>query len=441
MIKKALWAGLFLFIFIGNLYSQALDIPFIFGAKHNAMAGAGSAHVKGGTSIAMNPAGLAEIKDFEAEITVTNMYMELKAPVNGPGTRSTTKAYYPLMFFGMGKRLNDLLTAGFLVYTPSGGGAVFHGINVGDPYLPRNDFNGKLAFVEFGPCLAVNLPWGFKLGFVYRFNYIEQWASMYDVSMLALKTYNYSHLRGYGMQGVRAGIQWHPIDQLHIGASFRTRVVMDIKGDSRVTIAQDNVTSALIPGLPVTGLAGLRMTLPTASTARYAEMMTAGITYEYLKDTVFLSFDYSRAWYSCYKSITVQKPFPMMIPVKAKDTDIFRFGAELWINKNVPLRFGIGHDSGCANEKYHNYRTNGAPAPAYYFGIGTGYRFEKDLEINIAFNYMVNTGRVGYENNPFPYSFIPTGNSYTPSYNLLPAQPGYYSSRGYFGSIEAKYSI
>ena len=85
----------------GLVFGNAYDISQNANAELNGTAGAEIAHVKGGDSIAYNPAGVAGIDTFEIELTGNVMFMTYKAPADGPFSQLSTNNYAPIGFLGV----------------------------------------------------------------------------------------------------------------------------------------------------------------------------------------------------------------------------------------------------------------------------------------------------------------------------------------------------
>lgn len=99
----------------GRAFANAYDIPQNMNADLNGTAGAGTANVSGGGSIAVNPAGLASVKNFESGMTFNLLIGTYRAPANGPYSECATDNYAPLGFFDIASRLNSYLPAGCII--------------------------------------------------------------------------------------------------------------------------------------------------------------------------------------------------------------------------------------------------------------------------------------------------------------------------------------
>ena len=420
MIKRCLFAFLFVVCTASYVYSNALDIPFTYGSRLNAMAGAGSAIADGGTAIAVNPAGLANVENFNFEGALNSMIMTLQTPANGQNTRKTITAYNALGFFGMGVRLSEVVTVGFLLYTPSGGGArqedVTFGLNV-----PPNDFGGYLIFLEFGPCIAINLPGGLKIGFVYRINYVESWAKTYFVDGSGMfrtsfgsiwtsdNYYSQMHQSGYGFNGIRVGLQWSPTDSFHFGIAYRSMAKINTKGTMRMN--------------PVGEAYSIELDIEQLQ--RYASQLKTGFSI-FFTPGFLMSFDYTLDFYTEYEKTTLEiVGIGMGTEYRAKNAHAFRLGFEYMITDSVPFRIGYGYSTGYGNRLYHNAASTGAPGPNQFWSIGTGFDINDSWEMSFALAYMYNAGTVRYSDMAAQRGAV----------------AGQYKSKGFYISLGVRYNV
>lgn len=407
----------FIMVMAGAASANSYDIPQNGNAELNGMAGAGIAHVKGGGSIACNPAGVAGIDKYEIEFTGNGMLMTYKAPANGPYSQCRTDNYAPLGFLGAAYRFTKTVCGGILFFTPSGGGASFGSVNLGIPYLPPRRFNGQLVFFEFGPVIAFNLPGNIRIGIGYRINYFEQWGRTYsDFAPFSIApvidywinpiyiTFNDAHFNGFCFYGFRIGIQYDPLEWLHIGVSYRTPIQTNASGTTKITSAK----------FPVPVRVG------TVSYQQYADMAALGFTFDIVKNIVLLSIDGSVTFYDRYETDKHSiGPIDVDSPVHNNTGYSGSIGVEWMALPSLPVRAGFNASSNIFKMKYINPQLGGIPAPSYVIALGTGYYFSKGMRVNIAGSYLINYRRVKH------FSGFNT--------------PGYYSANGPFVSLELKY--
>ncbi|MBN1534388.1 MAG: outer membrane protein transport protein [Spirochaetes bacterium] len=410
MLKRVVFLCLFAVLFSGIAFSQSYDIPPNLSARINSMAGSGSAITSGGMAIAMNPAGMANTRSFEAEGTFTSIALMMTNPANGPYLEKNVIGYSAIGGFGMGYRLGEVVTVGFLLYAPSGGGVRNSNVTMGYPVWPK-DFDGYLVFLEFGPCIALNLPGGFKIGFVYRINYTESWSTLYNYSSTPVMGSNYlyvkNHLSGYGFDGFRVGIQWDPTDEFHIGVAYRSFVKINADGKSRIQPFDIGV--------------GI------SQTQRYADGFHAGLSYEFIPDRLTVNVDYVLNFWSRYKNRTLETMgIPNVTRLRNKDVHGIRVGIEWWVTDTIAVRAGYNISSGQARAKYQNLLSSGAPGRCQVMAAGAGFRLNERWILDLSLSYMINEGRV-------------TGFDYVRGGGI--AMPGNYKNNGFFAGIGARYNL
>ena len=404
MLKRILFVSLFALLLSGIAFPQGFDIPVNTAARHNAMANSGSAVVTGGTAIAMNPAGLAGIKKMEVEATFNSIALMMEAPANGNDTSESLTAYSAIGLFGAGYRLNEMITVGFLLYAPSGGGAEQKDVHLGlggtgptSISVAPQDIGGYLIFLEFGPCIAINLPGNIKIGFVYRINYVENWAKTLQAQAFSpvgpfLSTYNELHTSGYGFTGYRIGIQWDPLDTLHFGASYRSFVKMKMEGENEALVV-NNINPLGSPAV------GSTIDSDVSQYQRYADGFVVGATYEIMPDQLSVHFDYGMNFWSRYQSLITKSTSggtttTTTVPFKTYDVHCFRLGAEFWALDWIAVRLGFSYSTQAANARYQTPLSSGSPGPAITYAAGIGFNFGENWALDLSFNYMTNEGSV-----------------------------------------------
>lgn len=216
----------------GHASANLLEVGVNAGAKLNGMGGAGSAHVSGATATVVNPAGLAETGQLDANVSFVGMYGTSQAPANGPDTDVHATSFVPLPMITAAYRLTDRVAAGLFFYTPSGAGGTFDGVNYGVPGLPPRPFGLTMYDFEAGPVLACRLPWRINLGVAYRVSWIRGSLNAYDPSSLGSGSplYAQTSMSGTDFTGFKIGAQANPIGRLKLGLVYRTPITVDLSG-------------------------------------------------------------------------------------------------------------------------------------------------------------------------------------------------------------------
>jgi long-subunit fatty acid transport protein len=367
----------------GRGWANVLELGVNAGAKLNGMAGAGSAHVSGGTAAVVNPAGLAETAQLDANLSFVGMVGTTQAPANGPDTDVRATSFVPLPTVTAAYRVSHRVAAGLFFYAPSGAGATFDGVSYGVPGLPPRAFGQTMYDFEAGPALAVRLPWRIDLGVAYRVTWIRGSLKGYDPASLAAGTPMYAEttMSGTDFTGFKIGVQANPVGRFKLGLVYRTPITVDLSGRTKVT---DVATGATLPEMDV------------SARVRNVDKLLAGATYEWIAGVLLTSLDYERQFYSRSRDIVVVSPVGSTTsPQHFSDSNIIRLGSELRVRPNLPVRLGVGFFDAFRDSAYVNAASGGAPAPTYLFSAGAGWGITRTLDLDFSYTLMLNSGTLG----------------------------------------------
>ena len=367
----------------GLASANVLELGVNAGAKLNGMAGAGSAHVNGGTAAVVNPAGLADTGRLDTNLSFVGCYGLGQAPANGPGTDVRATSFFPLPMITAAYRVSGRLVAGLFFYTPSGAGATYDNINFGIPGLPARPLVFTMYDFEGGPALAVRLPWRLSLGVAYRVTWIRGTMKTYDPASLAAgnPVYTETNMSGTDFTGFKLGVQANPVGRLKLGLAYRTPVTVDLSGKTKRMAAADLTTLE---------------EMNVSAQVRNVDKLLAGASYEWIESKLLTSLDYERQFYSRSRDIMVVSPTaPPPLPPLAqhfRDSNIVRLGAEYRIKPELPVRLGAGFFDNFRDSGYFGATSGGAPAPTYLFSAGAGYTIKHVVDVDAAYTLMLNSG-------------------------------------------------
>ncbi len=367
---------------LASSYASAnvLEIGVNAGAKLNGMGGAGSAHVGGGTAAVVNPAGMMETRQLDANVSFVGLYGRSQAPANGPDTVVRATSFIPLPMITAAYRVADRVSAGLFFYTPSGAGGTFEGVNYGVPGLPPRPFGLAMYDVEAGPALAFRLPWRIDFGVAYRVTWIRGSLKGYDPSSLAggSPAYAETSMSGTDFTGFKVGVQANPVGRLKLGLAYRTPITVDLAGKTRV---MDGATGTTLSEMDVT------------ARVRNVDKLLAGATYEWIAGVLLTSLDYERQFYSRSRDIVVASDAGSVSnPQHFRDGNIVRLGGEFRARPGLPLRLGVGVFDDFRESAYVNAATGGAPAPTYLVSAGAGIAITRALDVDFSYTLMLNSG-------------------------------------------------
>jgi long-subunit fatty acid transport protein len=301
-----------------------------------------------------------------------------------------------------------MIVVGLNAYLPAGAGASYENVDYsgfGFPGLEAKNWDGAMLVMEMGPAIAFNFPYDVKLGAGYRINYFSQSFAGYSAESLAgfvIPVENDMSLDGWGYTGFRVGIQWDPIEVLHLGVAYRSAVEADMEGTNRMAAT--------------TPLGLLELDLNVSTTATYADKLSFGIGYDPIPDKLTLVFDYELDLYEPrndqYTVVATSAELQPLLGQEEMTKDVeehpdnrhtFRLGAEYWVLEPFALRAGIAYQTKAKQVDYHNPSSGGAPAGFIVAGLGGGYQVIDTLRIDIAYNFV-------YSGNDVPQNLDnPTG--------------------------------
>ena len=375
----------------GYASANVLEVGVNAGARLNGMAGAGSAHVSGGTAAVVNPAGLAETAQLDANLSFVGMYGTTQAPANGPDTDVRATSFVPLPMVTAAYRVTHRVAAGLFFYSPSGAGATFDGVSYGVSGLPPRAFGQTMYDFEAGPALALRLPWRIDLGVAYRVTWIRGSLKGYDPASLASGTpvYAETSMSGTDFTGFKIGVQANPVGQVKLGVAYRTPITVDLSGRTKV---MDAATGATLAEMDVT------------ARVRNVDKLLAGATYEWIAGVLLTSLDYERQFYSRSRDIVVVSAAGSTTsPQHFRDSNIVRLGGEIRARPNLPVRLGVGFFDAFRDSAYVNAASGGAPAPTYLVSAGASWEITRTLDLDFSYTLMLNSGTLG------PAGLAPTG--------------------------------
>ena len=129
--------------------------------------------------------------------------------------------------------------------------------------------------------------------------------------------------------GWKASMLFRPTDKLNIGASYQSKIDLDAKGGDVSFVNAPQIPTKFDASLP----------LPAE--------LTLGLSYK-VTDKLLLAFDYNRAYWSAYESLTLNFSNSTLPPsVNARNyenADTYRFGAQYDINDKITVRAGYYYD-------------------------------------------------------------------------------------------------
>jgi long-chain fatty acid transport protein len=349
------------------------ELPSMYDARAVGMGGTGTAFLGGPTGgVYMNPALLDGIEKAEFSLTVTPFIATLSAPLAEPGTAAPAQqtametAFFPLGLVAVGFRVHERITVGLGAYVASGLGAEYKDVSVldaaGTPPAQRGEFNDlklSLAVIEASLPVSVRLTSKLSIGAAWRIGYTMQTTQALAPNPAAAGLVNRveQDLSGYSLLGLSAGVTYRPTKQLAFGASYRSKMTMDLEGETSME------ANAAPPGVPTSVVANA----DTTSAWTTPHQLRLGSALWLLDEKLMLSLEgrvqlYKKANEKLTSTIDLRGQ-PLMALAMApeleasqtldwKNAYTAQLGAEYWVIPAIAVRLGFTAGNAATSERY-----------------------------------------------------------------------------------------
>lgn len=223
--------------------------------------------------------------------------------------------------------------------------------------------DAKIEVYDFNPTFAWKLSDKFSLGAGVSYQYVK--------AKLGFISNTHTRLTGDAW-GWNIGAMWTPVENVRIGASYRSAVGHTVNGDLNVTVnkpVNDQVTT------PAT----VSMDAPAWA------MLSAAWD---VNDWLSLYGTMRWADWSSFKSLTIETKSANFESKKNwKDTYLYSVGYDARINSFWTLRGGIAYETSTIDDKYT--RTGTIPdADRWWFAIGSSFHWTKDFQTDVGFAHL-----------------------------------------------------
>ena len=308
------------------------------------------------SSMFYNPGGLALYEGkFSFSAGVSPIFANQVFQMSGTNyqARTDNPVSTPFYFYGAGK-IMDYLAVGIAVYTPYGSTAQWEDKWAGR-YLVQ-DISLQAIFIQPTVAFQYKDKFGIGAGFVY---------AMGNFELNKYLPYNENstvNLQGKGNSiGFNAGVFVRPVEDLTIGLSFRSKIVMEV---------DDGDATFVVPG-------SLSTTIPEENTFSAELPLPAnlefGLAYRF-SEKFLLAAEINWVQWSAYDSLnfTFENNGEMLNsqnPRKYENRVIPRLGAEYRLNDKFAFRAGIYYDQTPTNEDYFSPETISLNTIAFTLGM------------------------------------------------------------------------
>ena len=349
------------------------------GARSMGMGGAFVAQARDASAIYFNPAGLTFLKGINVMVGTTLIAPSTEFTGPTPLTTKTkmeSQVFYPSNAY-VTYSMDNGLSLGVGFFNPFGLGTEWKALPTGFPGITFA-MKSDLATYYFNPTVAYKLSDQFSIGA--GFSYIL--GSLQIEMPSGTQTVKSDKATGNGI-GFNFGLQYKPMPELTIGASYRSETKIDFEGDA-------TVSGLPSPPLPFTSASGTaKATMPMPST------IMAGVAYDFSPDlTVEADFQYM-GW-KAYDKLAASVTLPVVGTMALDQTEdwknsfLLRFGGEYRMDK-LALRAGFIYDSTPQPDKAVSPQL--PDANRLEFTAGFGYAINEMISVDAAYQFVKSSDR------------------------------------------------
>ena len=331
------------------------------------------------SAIYYNPAGLAQLTGTQLRSGIYGLYYDPtyqppKGANNAGKTYDIKKQFAAAPQFFISSSLKELpVSAGLGVYAPYGGGISWPS----DTGFRTVGTQSSLTYIRINPVLAVKLGDKFSIGAGLMVDYasidLEQ-----GLRPNAQPFVNYFKFGGNGWAvGYNVGALWHPIDQISLGATFRSQTSFTMNG----TTGMEQQPAFRATSLP----ANMDLTFPLTAVVGLSYRPTS-------KWNVEFDADYTD-WSSIGKTTIYQQgppPFPVQKNVTVnfgwQGSWMYEFGVTRYFDGGWHASAGYTFDPCSVPNTY--YTPLVADVDRHFFSLGagrTGKLFDFDVTYQLGY--------------------------------------------------------
>jgi long-chain fatty acid transport protein len=235
---------------------------------------------------------------------------------------------------------------------------------------------GKLTYLTANPVVAVKLAPSLSLGGGVMVNYVNM--DLEQVISYPTRDPNFFRFKGDGWSvGYNLGVRWQPIDQISIGATFRSSATVNLNGHTEFQYP---------PATPYTSL---------PAQADFTFPLTAVVGLSYRPTPKWnLEFDATYTDWSSFGNTTIYQQgsapfgFPQNTPVNLdwQASWMYEFGVTRYFDNGWHVSAGYVYNQTSVPDAY--YTPLAADLDRHFFSVGTGYKGKRfDCDIAYQFGY------------------------------------------------------
>jgi long-chain fatty acid transport protein len=332
------------------------------------------------SAIYYNPAGITQLEGNNLRGGIYGIYLDPRySPPNSGNSYHSSKnlAAVPQLFYTHTFK-DSPLSLGLGVYAPYGGSMSWPQ----DTGFRTVGTESKLTYITINPVVALKLPAGFSIGGGVMVNYVDM-----NLEGALRQTENpnfppdFFRFNGEGWSvGYNLGVRWQPIDQVSIGATFRSSATVTLNGHTEFERP---------PSTPLT--------------RRSAQMdfgfpLTAVVGISYRPTPKWnLEFDANYTDWSSLGTTTIHQPGPpdgqeSVVPLDITEilnwqaSWMYEFGVTRYFDNGWHASAGFVFDENSVPNAY--YTPLAADMDRYFLSAGAGYKGKRfDFDIAYQFGY------------------------------------------------------
>jgi len=327
------------------------------------------------SAIYYNPAGLAQLDGTQLRSGIYGLYYDptyqpSKGALNAGKTYEIKKQFAASPQFFFSSKLKELpVSAGLGIYAPYGGAMEWPS----DTGFRTVGTKSSLIYLRLNPVVAIKLGDQVSLGAGLMVDYakidLEQGLRPFPKPLV-----NYFHFTGEGFSvGYNVGALWHPIEQVSVGATFRSQTHFTMNGNT--SIEQQPIISAT--SLP----ASMGFTFPLTAVVGLSYRPTPKWNLEIDADyTDWSSFGTSTIRQSGTPPFPVQQNIPVHFGWQA--SWMYEFGVTRYFDNGWRASAGYTFDQNSIPNTYYSPMV--ADMDRHFFSLGAG-RTGKMVDFDVTY--------------------------------------------------------
>ena len=380
------------------------------GQKQLAMGHTGVGVINSAEVLFFNPSGAVFLEDrFNASVGANALFARTKFQNEMFNYTASTENFGTPFSAYVSYRATDWLSVGLAAYTPYGSAVEWDQDWQGSHLV--NNIDLQAIYIQASVSLKINEFMSVGGGPIYVTGSVDfnrnidrsttdEMNNRTDVTIEA---------NGVNAWGWTAGLTLKPVEQLTIGANYRSEIIMEAR-DGDATF--HDVPGALAPTLANTTF-DADLPLPAE--------LTVGFSYE-INDKLLVAFDYNRAYWNVYEALVVDfhSAAPTSVnPRNYKDASTYRVGAQYKPNDKFAFRAGWYFDESPVQEGYFAPETPRNDSMGYTGGLT--YQINPKLGVDFSFLFL------HFDETDSSYDYYNTGNgnaSFGGTYKNVVFSPG-----------------